>query len=161
MNFRKLVLTFCLGCLLGSTLLIADDNNGQGTVQGGGTSIVTGGTGAPSFSPVITKFALHWRDGHGTFDCLALTPSAAADSPGSGNFDKNIMYVVGQITSAEITNKTAVLKGTATVTGLGAGSNLEFTLTVGSGGPGATFVLTLPLPGLTFKEVIINGQITF
>jgi hypothetical protein len=128
-------------------------------VRGGGTSLVTGGTGAPSFVPVITKFAFNWSGGAGRFECLALAPSAAAGTPGSGNFDTNAMYVTGTITSAEVKGHTAVLTGTATVTGLGAGSNRPFTLTVTPGGPGATLVLVVS--GLTFNEIVIEGEIEF
>jgi hypothetical protein len=69
------------------------------------------------------------------------------------------MYVTGSITSAEVHARNAVLKGTATVTGAGAGTALPFTLTVVSGGPGATLVLEVS--GLTFKETVLEGEIEF
>ena len=82
------------------------------------------GTGAPSFHPVKTTFAFHWSNGQGHFECPALTPNAAPGSAGSGNFDTNAMYVTGPITSVSVEGTTAVFKGTASVTGLGAGSNV-------------------------------------
>jgi hypothetical protein len=128
-------------------------------VQGGATTIVAGGTGAPSFTPVITKLAFHWQDGQGHFECLALAPSAAAGTPGSGNFDTNVMYVTGAITAVQFHAVEAVLTGTASVTGLGAGTNVPFTATAEPGGPGTRFVLTIS--GLTFDETVLDGQISF
>jgi hypothetical protein len=125
----------------------------------GRTSIVTGGTGAPDFVPVITKFGVHWRNGQGRLECLALAPSAKAGDPGSGNFDTNVMYVTGTIESVEVHGKTAELTGKAKVTGLGAGSNLPFTAKAERGGPGTQFVLTVS--GLTFDEIVLDGQIEF
>jgi hypothetical protein len=132
---------------------------GSGTIRGGGTSLVRAGTGAPSFTPVMTKFGFSWRDGHGGFECLALVPSVDAGKPGSGNFDVNAMYVTGSLNSARIEGQTAVLEGTATVTGLGAGTNTPFTATVTRGGPGAT--LLLQVSGLTFDEIVLDGRIRF
>jgi hypothetical protein len=128
-------------------------------IRGAGTSLVRGGTGAPSFAPVMTKFGFAWSDGRGGFECLALVPSVNAGKPGSGNFDTNAMYVTGSITSSQIEGQTAVLEGTATVTGLGAGTDRPFTATVTRGGPGAT--LLLKVSGLTFDEIVLDGQITF
>ena len=92
-------------------------------------------------------------------ECLALAPSAKAGDPGSGNFDTNIMYITGTIKSVDVQGKIAELKGKATVTGLGAGSDLPFMATAERGGPGAQFVLTVS--GLTFDEIVIEGQIEF
>ena len=136
-----------------------DDGQNKHGVRGGGTSLVAGGTGAPSFIPVMTKFAFNWSGSTGRFECLALMPSASAGTPGSGNFDTNAMYVTGPITSAEVNGNTAILKGTAAVTGIGAGSNRPFTLTVTRGGPGATLVLVVS--GMTFNEIVIEGEIAF
>lgn len=150
---------FLATTVLASTVLAkGDDERGQ-TVRGGGTSLVTGGTGAPSFVPVMTKFAFSSRNGSGRFECLALAPIAAAGIAGSGNFDANVMYVTGTITSAEVSGQTAVLKGSATVTGLGAGMDLPFTLTVTPGGPGTTLVLKVS--GITFNEIVLEGEIKF
>jgi len=128
-------------------------------VRGAGTSLVRGGTGSPSFTPVMTKFAFNWTDATGGFECLALVPSATAGKPGSGNFDTNAMYVTGSLTSVQVRGQSAVLKGTATVTGLGAGTNAPFTATVTRGGPGATLVLEVS--GLTFSEIVLEGEIRF
>ena len=133
------------------------------SIQGGGTSIISGGTGADGtahpFAPILTKFAVSWSNGRGHFECLALTPSEPAGSAGSGNFDTNIMYVTGTITSAKLQARSAVLKGTATVTGAGAGNAVPFTLTLVNGGPGATLVLEIS--GLTFNETVLEGEIKF
>jgi hypothetical protein len=135
-----------------------DDTFGR-SIRGAGTTMVEGGAGPPSFNPILTKVAFHWRRSAGSFECLALAPSAKAGDPGSGNFDTNIMYVTGEITSAEVDGRTAVLKGSATVTGAGAGSNRLFTATVTRGGPGATLVLEVS--GLTFNEIMLEGQFSF
>jgi hypothetical protein len=128
------------------------------SVSGAGISMLEGGTGAPSFHPVETTFAFHWSNGQGDFECLALTPSAPPGSASSGNFDTNAMYVTGPITSVSQVGTTAVLKGTAKVTGLGAGSHVPFVATAQAGGPGSTLVLQVS--GLTFKEIVLTGQIT-
>jgi hypothetical protein len=134
----------------------AGDEQDGGSVRGAGTTMLEGGTGAPSFTPVITKVAFHWRAGAGHFECLALAPSKDAGRPGSGNFDTNIMYVTGPITSADVDEDAVVLKGSATVTGVGAGSARPFTATVTPGGPGATLVLEVS--GLTFNEILLEGR---
>jgi hypothetical protein len=69
------------------------------------------------------------------------------------------MYVTGEITSGRTSGQTAVLRGTATVTGVGAGSNEPFTVTLRRGGPGATLVLEVS--GLTFKEILLEGRFQF
>lgn len=153
-------LFLALATLSMTTSSLAWGEDGGGTVKGGATTTIAGGTGAPSFTPVITKLTFHWRNGQGHFECLALAPtSAPAGAPGSGNFDTNVMYVTGAITAVEIKGSVAVLTGSATVTGLGAGTNVPFTATAERGGPGTTFVLTIS--GLTFHETILEGQITF
>jgi hypothetical protein len=159
--FKTLLTT---GVLLGaaltwSLLAQADSKANSPYIRGAGTTMLEGGTGPPSFTPVITKVAFHWRGGEGRFECLALAPSAAAGSAGSGNFDNNIMYVTGEITSGRIAGRTAVLRGTATVTGVGAGSSEPFTVTLRRGGAGATLVLDVS--GLTFKEILLEGQFSF
>ena len=135
------------------------DGNDKHEVRGGGTSLVSGGTGSSSPAPILTKFAFNWADGTGRFECLALTPSSGAGTAGSGNFDTNIMYVTGAITSADVKGHKAVLTGTATVTGAGVGVGKAFTLTVTPGGPGATLVLVIS--GMTFNEIVIDGEIAF
>jgi hypothetical protein len=107
----------------------------------------------------MTKFAFSWRGGKGGFECLALVPSVPAGKPGSGNFDTNAMYVTGSLNSVAVAGDSATLKGTATVTGLGAGSDRPFTATATRGGPGATLVLEVS--GLTFSEIVLDGQIDF
>src|SRR2546429_6899700 len=84
MNRSVPILAITVLALTASALAWGED--GGGTVQGGATTIIAGGTGAPSFVPVITKLAFHWRNGQGHFECLALAPtSAAAGKPGSGD----------------------------------------------------------------------------
>jgi hypothetical protein len=137
----------------------AKDNGNVLAIKGAATTIVTGGTGTPSFVPVITRLGFHFQNGNGRFDCLALVPSTAAGTPGSGNFDKNVMYVTGDITDAKVTGSGATITGTANVTGLGAGLNVPFTATSERGGPGTRFVLTIS--GLTFDETVLEGEIDF
>ncbi len=156
---NRMGLSLALAVLSLTTSTLAWGEEGGKAVKGGATTTVAGGTGAPSFTPVITKLTFHWRDGQGHFECLALAPSAGAGKPGSGNFDTNVMYVTGAITGVEINGSTAVLLGSATVTGLGAGTNVPFTATAERGGPGTTFVLIIS--GLTFSETILEGQISF
>jgi len=74
---------------------------------------------------------------------------------GSGQFTVNAMYVTGQVTAVEVAGDTATLKGMATITGLGAGTNVPFTFVVRKGGPGSTSVLTAS--GLTFQEILLEG----
>jgi hypothetical protein len=154
---RKILLVGTVILFAAGTGQVRADSNHSKFIQGGGTTLVTGG--GPGLAPVITKFGFHWRDGEGKFECLALVPSAKAGTPGSGNFDTNAMYVTGEIASAEIQGTRAILKGVATVTGLGAGSHLPFTATAEAGGPGARLVLVVS--GLTFDEVVIEGSIDF
>lgn len=163
-NKRKVVAGALAVALVASMMVVAviaraagDSTAGQ--VRGGGTTIVAGGTGAPDFTPVITKVAFHFKRGEGRFECLALAPSKPAGTPGSGDFDTNAMYVTGTIDSARIGRSTVVLKGSATVTGLGAGSNRPFTVTARRGGPGTRLVLDVS--GLKFDETLLQGQIRF
>ena len=148
-----------VAALVLSSATMGEDGGRGRSVQGAGTTIVEGGTGPTTFTPITTKVAFHWSNGAGQFECLALAPSAEAGSPGSGTFDTNIMYVTGPITSAQVRKNTAVLKGTATVTGAGAGSRMPFTATVARGGAGATLVLEVS--GLTFKETLLEGRFDF
>ena len=83
---------------------------------------------------------------------------AKATGDGSGRFEVNAMYVTGKVTSVAVNGDTAVLHGTAKVTGLGAGHDLPFTATVRAGGPGTT--VTLEISGLTFHEILLEGHIT-
>ncbi len=159
MNRPVPILAISALSLTGSVLAWGEDEGRS--VKGGATTTVAGGTGAPSFVPVITKLTFHYRVGQGGhFECLALAPtSAAAGKPGSGNFDTNVMYVTGAITAVQFDGSVALLTGVADVTGLGAGSNVPFTATAERGGPGATFVLTIS--GFTFNETILEGEISF
>jgi hypothetical protein len=143
----------------GWTILAHAGTTQSTEIRGGGTTMVRGGTGPHEFTPVLTKVGFNWREGKGGFECLALVPSTPAGQPGSGEFDTNAMYVTGSITSAQVQGDKAVLKGTATVTGLGAGSNEPFTATATRGGPGATLVLEVS--GLTFSEILIDGEFSF
>jgi hypothetical protein len=68
------------------------------------------------------------------------------------------MYVTGTVTSVMVRDGTATLKGTATVTGIGEGPNQPFTFTVHAGGPGTS--ATLEVSGLTFHEILLEGQVT-
>lgn len=123
------------------------------SVSGAGKTIIEGGTGGAAPVPVQTVLAFHATSTSGAFECLALAPTASE----SGSFEANVMYVTGKVTSATVAGGTAVLHGTATVTGIGAGQNVPFTATVQAGGPGSTVVLDIS--GLTFHEILLEGQI--
>lgn len=125
-------------------------------VSGAGKTIIEGGTGGAAPLPVTTLVAFHASAQGGDFECLALAPPGAKGA-GSGEFTVNAMYVAGTVDSMEVAGNSATLHGTATVTGLGAGHNLPFTVQVTAGGPGTTVVLTVS--GLTFHEILLEGQI--
>jgi hypothetical protein len=165
--FRRIpVKVLLFGASLGTALVLTviaqadnpDKERGR-AIRGAGTTMVEGGSGPPSFEPLLTKVAFHWEGESGQFECLALAPGEKAGNKGSGSFNTNVMYVTGPITSAQVHGRTAVLKGSATVTGVGAGSNEPFTATVSRGGPGATLVLEVS--GLTFKETLLDGEFRF
>lgn len=136
-----------------------DSGLGSGGIRGGATTMLEGGTGAPDFVPVITKLAFHWNGTRGDLECLALAPNAAAGDPGSGEFGTNAMYVTGPVTEASVEGSRAVLRGTATVTGIGAGEDLPFTLVAFEGGPGTRVILRVS--GLVFREIVLEGEIVF
>jgi hypothetical protein len=129
----------------------------QHQVSGAGRTIIEGGTGGGAPQPVTTTVAFHADARGGDFECLALAP-AKATGAGSGEFTVNVMYVTGRVTSVEIGGHTAILRGTATVTGLGAGQHATFTASVVAGGPGST--VKLEVSGLTFRETLLEGQIS-
>jgi hypothetical protein len=125
-------------------------------VSGAGKTIIEGGTGGTAPVPVTTVVAFHANAHGGAFECLALAPPAAT-GPESGEFEVNAMYVTGKVTSLQVTDHTAVLHGTANVTGLGAGRDVPFTAHVTAGGPGST--ITLDVSGLTFHEILLEGKV--
>jgi hypothetical protein len=140
----------------------SDSNpNSKVIARGGGTTIIQGGTGAPGFTPVLTKIAFHAEKQGGmvtgAFECLALLPEAAT-GPTSAQFTVNAMYVTGQIMGAAVNGDTATLTGTANITGLGAGSNVSFTFEVRKGGPGATSVLKVASFSGAFNEILVEGK---
>lgn len=158
MNHKRLLLALLILSLIDTSPSWGSDTGSDAiTVQGAGTSILTGG--GPGTTPVVTKVGINFENGSGRFDCLALMPTAPAGTKGSGIFDNNIMYVTGPITAASIEGTTVVLTGTATVTGVGAGTNKRFSVTADSGGPGAKVVLVVS--GSTFVETLLEGSITF
>ena len=117
--------------------------------------MIEGGTGGTSPVPVTTMVAFHAAGNGGDFECLALAPPQPTGA-GSGAFTTNAMYVTGPVSSLEVNGDAAVLRGVATVTGLGAGQHQAFTVTITDGGPGATVVLTVS--GLTFHEILVDGH---
>jgi hypothetical protein len=130
---------------------------GDQQVSGAGKTIIEGG--GPGLVPVTTVLAFHASGQGGDFECLALMPPVATSfTPESGDFEVNAMYVTGKVNSVTVRDGTAVLHGTATVTGIGAGANLPFTFVAQAGGPGTTATLTVS--GLTFHEILLEGQIT-
>jgi len=155
----------CLGVLLLAAIvvgsIISSRASGEamlhGRVAGAGKTIIEGGTGGNSPLPVTTLVAFHADAQGGDFECLAFAPSQATGA-GSGEFDTNAMYVTGNVTSVEISKGGATLRGTATVTGLGGGQGLPFTMLVQKAGPGTT--LKLEVSGLTFPEILVEGHIS-
>ena len=132
------------------------ESNTHAQASGAGRTMIEGGTGGTSPVPVMTVLAFHANSQGGAFECLALAP-AASSGDGSGRFEVNAMYVTGTVNSVAVNGSTAVLHGIATVTGLGHGQNVPFTATVHAGGPGTT--VTLDISGLTFHEILLEGQI--
>ena len=134
------------------------DSKEEIIAQGGGTTIIEGGTGGTTPVPVLTTVAFHVRRAGktvtGAFECLARAPESSNGSH-SAQFTVNAMYVTGVVTDVTVSGDEAVLQGVATITGLGAGSNVPFTFSVRNGGPGTPAVLTTG--GLTFKETLVEG----
>src|SRR5437773_11952852 len=90
-----LTMLFMTGAFCGVIFGRSDsDSNPSSRViaRGGGTTIIEGGTGAPGFTPVLTKIAFHSEKEGGTvtggFECLALAPEAKTGA-GSGEFTMN------------------------------------------------------------------------
>ena len=85
MHRRKLIAAFfvILFALLAQVALVWGDGEGK-LVRGAGTTIVTGGTGAPSFDPVLTKFGFHWRDGQGRLSALPSRRARRQEPRGAG-----------------------------------------------------------------------------
>ena len=129
--------------------------------RGGGTTLVHGGTGPSAFTPVLTTLSFYaQRSGGGVtgeFDCMAVAPEKGSGSQ-SAQFTVNVMYVVGTIEGATVSGDTATLTGHASITGLGAGTNVPFTFVVRRGGPGTTAVLSVNTLTFAFHEVLVNGS---
>ena len=152
------VLTMMLAPSVGSA-----DSQSATIARGAGTTIIQGGSGGTQPLPVLTTLAFHAEQSNGTvtgdFECMARVPPSATGA-GSGQFTVNAMYVTGPITGATVAGDTATLTGTATITGLGAGTNVPFKIVVQRGGPGATAVLTTEgTPQLVFHEILLEGAI--
>ena len=136
-------------------------SQGSLIARGAGTTIIEGGT-ASSVAPipVFTTLAFHAEEDGGAvtgdFECFARVPETPTGS-GSAAFTVNAMYVTGRITGAVVNGDTATLTGTATITGLGAGTNVPFAIVVHRGGSGTTAVLTTG--GLVFHEILVEGSI--
>jgi hypothetical protein len=160
-----LMTSFTAAAFSGAIFAASDSDSGDARTliaEGGGTTIIEAGTGAAGgFTPVLTTIAFH-AERHdetvmGGFECLARKPETAT-GVGSAQFTVNVMYVTGQITGAVIKGHTAMLTGTADITGLGAGKDVPFTFEVRKGGPGAKSVLRVDsLPGIVFNEILIEG----
>jgi len=144
--------------VVGPSSVVAKGDAGKHLrVSGAGKTIIEGGTGGAAPVPVTTLVAFHADAQGGDFECLALAPSQVIGT-GSGEFDANVMYVTGKVASLEIGKGVATLRGTATVTGLGAGQDVPFTALVHAGGPGTT--VRLDVSGLTFPEILVDGHIS-
>ena len=159
-----LLAAFLIGSATHSITGAAKEGDQQ--VSGAGKTIIEGGTGAPAYIPVTTVLAFHANRQGGDFECLALAPTAVlgvSDAAESGQFEVNAMYVTGKVTSLQVSDGTAVLKGTAVITGLGVGPSQAFTFTVRAGGPGTTATLVVTGTGiakpLIFHEILLEGQV--
>ncbi|WP_412542922.1 hypothetical protein R8Z50_10705 [Longispora sp. K20-0274] len=152
-----LVATGALVAGVGPATAFAAEPEHKVHVSGAGHTIIEGGTGGANPVPVQTVLAVHATPSGGHFECLALAPHNPTGQD-SGQFTDNVMYVTGPVTYTAVHGHSAVLRGTATVTGLGAGQNMPFTLTVWEGGPGTTVVLEIS--GMTFHEILLDGKIT-
>ena len=138
-----------------------DSDNAAGSIaRGAGTTIIHGGTGSPSFLPVITTVAFHAERSNGgvtgEFDCLAFAPEAPT-GPQSGQLTVNAMYVVGKITGVSVHEDIVTLTGVSNITGLGAGTNVPFTFIAHRGGPGASAILTVNSLTFPFNEILVQG----
>lgn len=129
--------------------------------RGAGTSMIEGGTGVPDYSPVLTNVAFHAElvDGvvTGDFECLALAPRKSTGAI-SGEFTNNVMYVTGTVQTASVQGDKVVLTGNSDCTGIGAGTDVPFTVEIQRGGPGATVVLHAGNPPQTFREILTSGN---
>jgi hypothetical protein len=151
------LLGFGLVIALFAPSVLGHNSLGATIARGAGTTIIEGGMGS---IPVFTTLAFHAEEDGGAvtgdFECLARVPESGAGS-GSAAFTVNGMYVTGRITGAIVNGDVATLTGTATITGLGAGTNVSFSIVVHSGGSGTTAVLTTG--GLVFHEILVEGSI--
>ena len=150
-----LVVLVVVGVVIGPASVGATAQNASDRVAGAGKTIIEGGTGGATPSPVTTLVAFHASAQGGDFECLALMPPRGT-GPGSGEFTVNAMYVTGKVSAVDVVGDAATLRGTANVTGIGAGQAVPFTVHVAAGGPGAT--LTLDVSGLTFREILVEGK---
>src|SRR5438093_5451582 len=143
--------------VVGPSSVVADGDAGKHLrVSGAGKTMIEGGTGGAAPVPVTTLVAFHADAQGGDFECLAFAPSQVSGT-GSSEFDANVMYVTGKVTSLELAKGVAMLRGTATVTGLGGGQDVPFTALVHAGGPGTT--MRLCWSGLTFRARLVVGHI--
>jgi hypothetical protein len=155
------LLAVTLVITLFAPLVLGQSSQGTTIARGAGTTLIEGGTGSTGgFIPVFTTLAFHAEQDGGTvtgdFECFARVPESGTGT-GSAAFTVNAMYVTGRITGAVVNGDAATLTGTATITGLGAGTNVPFVIVVRRGGPGTTAVLTTS--GLVFHEILVEGSI--
>jgi len=83
---------------------------------GAGHTIIEGGTGGSRPVPVTTLVAFRVNGSGGDFECLAVAPPRLS-GPGRGAFISNVMHVAGTVTLLSASGRSAVFRGTATVTG--------------------------------------------
>jgi len=79
-----------------------------------------------------------------------------APAPGGGAFTSNFMDVTGKVTSLSVSGGGAAVRGTATVTGLGAGPGRPLHGESHRRRSGATVLVTVS--GLTFHEILTDGH---
>ncbi len=90
--FLMVTAVVILAVTFASPLLAGQQPDAATIAEGGGTTIIQGGTGAPGFVPVLTKLGFHAEQTgagvSGGFQCLALAPEAPTGSH-SGLFTVN------------------------------------------------------------------------
>src|SRR5947199_5108628 len=120
-----------------STSVIAKGEAGKHLrVSGAGKTMIEGGTGGAAPVPVTTLVAFHADAQGGDFECLAFASSQVSGAA-SGEFDANVMYVTGKVTSLEIAKGFSILRWSAIVTGLVAGQYIPRTVVLQEGAPGS------------------------
>jgi len=124
---------------------------------GGGHTIIEGGAAGSESVPVTTLVAFQGgsSSGGGDFECLARAPPRST-GPGSGAFTSNVMHMTSMVALPPGTGRSVVFRGTATITGLGAGHDRPLHCESHRRPPRAAALPTVC--GLTFHEILTDGH---